>query len=1097
MFENFFRRVGDRVARNSGKVIIAWIVILVVVAPFSIVFFSNVDFDIANNIVSSNSMSNRASELLSDQFDSNSSGNSSGSQVVIFVNNTDLNQIKDYQIMLNMTESLNSTASTMSSYDGISSIFSTSRLGLSSYASGTKVELNGTYALIASMNGGIFTLIPNLNNTLSLEFGIPLNFLNLYLGAYYNTSNPATLMNTTASNQYAYSAMQYSFSSNASDILQLEYLNSFTGEGWNASVSGATNQSLSMSYMSISIQHVFSAPTSKLFNFLYMSNQTDLYGLMLELYGNYSLPLYAQSASDNFAPSNAFVTSYSIDTVANQSSAQGAPLFSALNVSAEKLAWESYNLTYAPKPDTLLSDGYPQQGSVLYLTVQLVSNSTRQLFSSNPYYRVNGGTIVPFLALLNGSASANATLNEFIGNHTLSDYPIYPSAYISGNFVNSKGTAMLVVLNFKQNVSNSALSSLVNETNTFVDNVSGASALAISSTTQASQYSSQFTTGLITALAIGISLSIVLIGIFFRSPVAAFLPLLMFLFSAVLAMGVNGILYQYVFHTQVSFITPTLLLILVLGLTTDYMVYIMARYRRELRNGNPQAAQTAAKWSGHAVFTSGLTVTISYLVLWLSNIPIFSDSGLTNAIGVGITILLANTLLIALLSRYGRKIFWPTRKSLQGRIPMEHGMGKIGVFSVHNRKKLMVIFAVISLAAIYVYYNTATGLDVFGLLPKGNSAIDLVNDVNYTFGADVLDQNFVVLQMPYPIYANNSGNITFNSTDMAMLHSIEKTILSQPGVASISGPTYPFGYYQSYNLSNVSSDTRSLYITQMTSFVGKDRHYAQVTITMKNLGWAPASSHVTTALDNNLTALENSYSNSFKYYMGGTTQGLNDVFSYAYSTFLLALPILAIAIFAVLFIQLYSFFTPLRLILMVLLAVTIALAITYIVIFDILGESLIIFLPIFVVITLLAVGLDYDIFMITRVKEEIEKGSSTEQALITTVRENGGVIIMLGMLLFVTFISLAFTGIPIMLEIGFGLAVGVLIDTFISWPFFVPVVMLYLKRYNWWPSAMVVNENSPEIERTERSLAKDRKINARAKRMDRKLREKSEKKQKK
>jgi RND superfamily putative drug exporter len=186
--------------------------------------------------------------------------------------------------------------------------------------------------------------------------------------------------------------------------------------------------------------------------------------------------------------------------------------------------------------------------------------------------------------------------------------------------------------------------------------------------------------------------------------------------------------------------------------------------------------------------------------------------------------------------------------------------------------------------------------------------------------------------------------------------------------------------------------------------------------------------------------------------MGGTSQGLNDVFSYASSTFMISLPILVIAIFIVLFVQLYAVFTPLRLIIMVLIAVVVAIAATYIIISYILHYPLIIFLPIFVVITLLAVGLDYDIFMITRVREEMMRGASTEVAIKNTIEENGGVIITLGLLLFVTFISLSFTGIPIMYEIGMGLALGVLIDTFISWPFFVPVVMLYLHKYNWWPS---------------------------------------------
>ena len=137
---------------------------------------------------------------------------------------------------------------------------------------------------------------------------------------------------------------------------------------------------------------------------------------------------------------------------------------------------------------------------------------------------------------------------------------------------------------------------------------------------------------------------------------------------------------------------------------------------------------------------------------------------------------------------------------------------------------------------------------------------------------------------------------------------------------------------------------------------------------------------------------------------------------------------------------------------MVLSSVVISLAVTYIALYYVLHFQLVIFLPMFTVITLLAVGLDYDIFMVTRVREEVMRGRSDPDGIKTSIIENGGVIITLGSLLFATFGSLAFSGIGIMEEIGIGLAVGVLVDTFISWPFFVPAVMLYLRKYNWWPS---------------------------------------------
>jgi len=131
-----------------------------------------------------------------------------------------------------------------------------------------------------------------------------------------------------------------------------------------------------------------------------------------------------------------------------------------------------------------------------------------------------------------------------------------------------------------------------------------------------------------------------------------------------------------------------------------------------------------------------------------------------------------------------------------------------------------------------------------------------------------------------------------------------------------------------------------------------------------------------------------------------------------------------------------------------------SLALTYIYFFYILSLPVIIFLPMFVFVTLLAVGLDYDIFMITRVREEVIKGSSTDEAIRKSVSENGGVIVVLGSILFVTFFALNFANFSILSEIGTGLALGILLDTFVSWPFFVPAIMTIMEKYNWWPSSI-------------------------------------------
>jgi RND superfamily putative drug exporter len=1040
LFENIFQKLGRKVSKHSGKVIIAWVVILVIFAPFSIVFFQNVNFNIASNIVSKNSMSYESQSLLSKEFGGNGTSGSSD-QLIIFANNTDLTDVNVSKIMIHLQDTLESSLANQSGFTGATSIFTELKSGMLLLSNSSQDEFSGAL----SIAGSVPEIKALVNSSLNIEYGLPLEYLNVYLETLASTSG-----NVSASSQAAYNAVKGAISSGPAGSIatfQIAYLNSFT-KTWNSTLSYDMNKNVSFYYMNASIVDVFSSSLNESLMAIAAAGNTTLlaiFGQMVSINGNFTLFDYLQPAEVSL-----FLEKQTVSTeVAELSSnSLSISLFSTLNTTAASFTSSIYNLT--------------SYSGIKSYVVSLISGSFENLFATNPAYRTNELTLSAFINQsvytasnpTNYSAklpfqSSKSIVSGWMNNNSISLYPLIPTPYLKSNFVGTKFTSMLLILNFNENFSSSVTSMVDNQTDVVASQIPGSQFLLTSSSSQSTETSSQFTNGLIIALAIGISLSILLIGIFFKSPVAAFLPLLMFMFSASISLGVNGLLYKEVFHAQVSFITPTLLLILILGLTTDYMVYIMSRYRRELKAGNEKAAEVSSKWSGHAVFTSGLTVTLSYIVLWLSNIPIFSDSGFTNAIGVAITILIANTLLIALLSRYGKKIFWPVRYSLEGDIPLENSMKKVANFSVHNKKKIMATLVVLTIASLYLYESTATGLDVFGLLPS-NEATQIVQGVNYTFGGDVLDRNYVIIQFNSPIYTNASGNITFNAQEMKALQAIELKVAEQPGVSFIDGPTYPFGYSVPYNLSNISSVNSAIYRSTMLGYIGTNTDYAQIEITMSNLAWDPVSSVTTSHLDSNLSALENTY--AFKYYMGGTSQGLNDVFSYASSTFMISLPILVIAIFIVLFVQLYAIFTPLRLIIMVLIAVLVALAATYIIIGDILHYALIIFLPIFVVITLLAVGLDYDIFMITRVREEMLKGESTEVAVKRTIEENGGVIITLGLLLFVTFISLSFTGIPIMYEIGMGLALGVLIDTFISWPFFVPVVMLYLHKYNWWPS---------------------------------------------
>ena len=631
-----------------------------------------------------------------------------------------------------------------------------------------------------------------------------------------------------------------------------------------------------------------------------------------------------------------------------------------------------------------------------------------------------------------------------------------PSDYVFHQFVGYNNATVITILNPQANLNTSQLNHVSKIYGGHLQNIPKTSYYLAGSSALSTQLASESLSGMVKALVIGIVLSVIIVGVFFRSPVAAFLPLAVFGMSAAISISLNALLYKYVIHGSISFITPTLLLILLLGLSSDYVVYIMSRYRRELRKNNDDAAAITTRWAGHAVFTSGITVSLSYVVLWLSNVPIFSDSGITNAIGVIVAVLIANTFLIAVLSRAKNKVFWPNKVGKDEHLPAEISMQKVSNFVINNKGKILVVFLVSALFGTYLYAITPTNMDVFKLVPS-SSGIQALDVVNSSFHGDFFDRGFIIMQFSSPVmYGNNSYNIS----EVNAITNVEKKLIESSQISQVYGPTFPYGQYTNVTLSDVSANDTSQYRSQINSYIGNDSRYVIIDFQLKSLAYEHAASTYVNSLPNLIGNQSNGV--TYNVYIGGLTESLNNSYSFTSSSFAKMVPILAIAIFIVLLIQISSLLTPIRLIVMVFASVIISLSLAYLALHFYAGLPVLIFLPMFTVITLLAVGLDYDIFMVSRVREEVYKGKTDEEGIKTSITENGGVIITLGTLLFATFGSLAFSGIGIIQEIGIGLAFGVLIDTFISWPFFVPSVMLYLHRFNWWPSKIGKNREGPK-----------------------------------
>ena len=1015
MLESSFQRLGGLSSKHSGKVLIIWIIIVVVMLPFASTLFSQTSYNLASDIVPSSSMSSHAASLMSDYFGQGNSSSSNGenSSSLIMVN-TNLN-IYSQPAILSMINAQAGTASYIKSLGGNASFISfistenSSLLALAGVA-GNLIKL--AYPLIQDLYYGTLAVNGTGQEYASSVFGLPEQYIfeGHNLDAYQQTMHSAESIQSISlpipasfqpiMGNTSFPAVSY-FKNFAS------YYNNSNNEPDLAIEQALSNSSLLQGHNAYEV----------------LNQSFSLSGITLSQYESQS-SVYNASYIDTIKGASSILLS----PVINSNSTVKSDVLSILHIKPVNMINTTVNATLVSRlsPVSDVSDS-------------VVSGAIFYDYNGSPLQRIQQSNLPRFVGLVNSSKDVNSTVFGVLSQDNFSQYPVVPSQYLLHELVGYDNSTQITEIQTDVNLSVKNVQAIESIYQNSSSGIHGVSSYAAGTSALTSQLGSETTSGLVEALGIGIVISIFIVGIYFRSFYAAFLPFLMFLVSALTSISIDGILYKYIIRSSVSFITPTLLLILLLGLTSDYVVYIMSRYRREYRKGNPDAGSESAKWAGHAVFTSGITVSLSYVALWLSGVPLFSDAGISNAIGVLVAVLVANTLLIAILTRSGKRIFGHS-----GQTPESKYFNKVSTLVARNRIKIFGIFVAATLVGGFVYFITPTNMDLYSLVPA-STGIQALEVVNSSFHGDFFDRGYVILNFSQPVISNGS----YNTHDMNVISSVEESLINTTGISEVFGPTFPYGSYVSANLSGVNASFASSYRTQMDTFIGSDSHYAVVDFQLSNVAWGSISSKVVSGLNDLVSRGTGSQSD---YYIGGLTEGLNNAYTSTSTSFTELVPVLSIAIFAVLLIQLGSVFTPIRLIIMVLASVIMSLSIAYIALFYILHLSILIFLPMFTVITLLAVGLDYDIFMITRVREEVMKGNTDSEGIAKSIKENGGVIVTLGSLLFATFGALVFSQLAIMQEIGAGLALGVLVDTFISWPFFVPSVMLILKRYNWWPS---------------------------------------------
>lgn len=501
----------------------------------------------------------------------------------------------------------------------------------------------------------------------------------------------------------------------------------------------------------------------------------------------------------------------------------------------------------------------------------------------------------------------------------------------------------------------------------------------------------------------------------YRSPVLWILPL----FSAVIALSTaGGVVYLLTKNNVIDLNGQSqgILSVLVLGAATDYALLLISRYREELHHHDHPAQAMKAAYKGvfEPILASGATVIAALLVLLLSDLSGNRGLGPVGAIGIAAAMVTILTLLPALLIVFGRWIFWP-------RIPRNDDVNsqltgtwaKIGSAVEKRPRKLWIITA----SALIVLAGFSTTLNAKGL----STADAFTQRPDSVVGLELLGEHF----------PGGAGQPTEVVVREDLIDPVSAALMGVKGVSSVE----PIRISQSLPgqpLSNVKVVDGKV-ILNATLALNPDSVEARDVI--------PQIREAVHAIDPNIL-------------VGGSTAVAYDTDVSANRDNKTIIPIVLVLITIILGLLLRSIISAALLLGTVVLSFFATLGACQLVFENIFGfKGADTSFPLFAFIFLVALGIDYNIFLMTRVREESAK-IGTRAGVIKGLTVTGGVITSAGIVLAATFAVLGVLPLVFLAELGFAVAFGVLLDTLIVRTILVPALVHDIGGKVWWPSKL-------------------------------------------
>lgn len=535
---------------------------------------------------------------------------------------------------------------------------------------------------------------------------------------------------------------------------------------------------------------------------------------------------------------------------------------------------------------------------------------------------------------------------------------------------------------------------------------------------------------------LGLLVILIVLGLVYRSLLAILIPLI----AVGMALGLAIPLIAWtgqIFGIAVASFSLQYVAFVLLGVGTNYGIFMLSRYREEIRRRSQNTKETrreALKQTvghvGESITSSAFTVIIATAIMGLAQLYILRVTGPAIAVGVASLLLSGLSLLPALMAICGKALFWPAQPrpgSLSLGAPTRGLWARAGRLVTTRPVIISVLTVMVLVPFAASTFILVPSFDELKSLPASSPSIQIFNSYKAHFNDST--QVKVIINEPGHDLRQASYAGAFNQIATSLSHITHVTQVQSPTLNTQQGQQ------------NLFAEDGSAAVLALALDV--DPYSSEAIQTVDAIYAAVANAQQGTALSKAQVVLS-----------GQSSQVRDESIQFG-KDFTLIIILVCLATLIILALLVRSVTTPFYLLGTIALSALTAVGITNLVYNWFLGEPLFSVVPIFAFVFLVSLGEDFNILTIGRIREEVQKFGH-KRGIATAIALTGGTVSSCGLVMVVSFSRLVPNAVVEVSEMGFTIVVGMLLDTFLVRPLLVPAIVTLLGRWNWvWPGSQL------------------------------------------